>query len=343
MVTHDQAEAMTLADRIVVMNDRDPAGRPADGDLQPAGQHLRRALRRLAGDDAGAGELVAGRGASPACGSATARRSRRACRATACRARRRQLGLRPEASPSRAGGGTTAPRSSWSSGSATAPWSTRGCPTAGDHGEDEGNSRSRWATDRPQDRRRARASVRPDGAGHHAEARRMKRRGAAAGAGCSSSCRSCSLYLVILIYPLLRGMALSFQRVDLFGGGHLRRARQLRAAVRRPGRSIQSVLNTFALALMIVPLLTVLALALALALNRATRGAAIFRGIFFSSSVLSVTIVTLIWRFVLAPDAGLLGEAAQAMGPSRSRSSATRPGRSGRWRSPPSGGRSACR
>jgi multiple sugar transport system permease protein len=35
---------------------------------------------------------------------------------------------------------------------------------------------------------------------------------------------------------------------------------------------------------MIVPLLTVLALALALALNRATRGAAVFRGIFFSSS-----------------------------------------------------------
>jgi multiple sugar transport system permease protein len=65
---------------------------------------------------------------------------------------------------------------------------------------------------------------------------------------------------------------------------------------------------------MIVPLLTVIALALALALNRATRGAAIFRGIFFSSSVLSVTIVTLIWRFVLAPDAGLLGETAQAMG-----------------------------
>ena len=55
-------------------------------------------------------------------------------------------------------------------------------------------------------------------------------------------------------------------------------------------------------------------LALALALNRATRDAAIFRGIFFSSSVLSVTIVTLIWRFVLAPDAGLFGELWSALG-----------------------------
>jgi multiple sugar transport system permease protein len=121
------------------------------------------------------------------------------------------------------------------------------------------------------------------------------------------------VYLVILIYPLLRGMALSMQRVDLFGEGTF-------VGFENYGRLfadasfLQAVLNTFALALMIVPLLTVLALALALALNRATRGAAIFRGIFFSSSVLSVTIVTLIWRFVLAPDAGLLGEAAKAMG-----------------------------
>ena len=120
-------------------------------------------------------------------------------------------------------------------------------------------------------------------------------------------------YLVILIYPLLRGMAASFQRVDLFGDGTFvgfaNYARLLADAT-----FIQSLVNTFTLALMIVPVLTALSLALALALNRATRGAAVFRGVFFSSSVLSVTIVTLIWRFVLAPDAGLLGEAAQALG-----------------------------
>ena len=120
-------------------------------------------------------------------------------------------------------------------------------------------------------------------------------------------------YLIILIYPLLRGMALSLQRVDLFGDG---RFVGLDNYVRlfSDDTFVRSILNTFALALMIVPLLTVIALALALALNRATRGAAIFRGVFFSSSVLSVTIVTLIWRFVLAPDAGLLGETAQAIG-----------------------------
>jgi multiple sugar transport system permease protein len=120
-------------------------------------------------------------------------------------------------------------------------------------------------------------------------------------------------YVVMLIYPLLRGMALSLQRVDLFGGGRFIGLDNY-ARLFADETFTRSILNTFALALMIVPLLTVLALALALALNRATRGAAVFRGIFFSSSVLSVTIVTLIWRFVLAPDAGLLGETAQALG-----------------------------
>ncbi len=122
-----------------------------------------------------------------------------------------------------------------------------------------------------------------------------------------------ALYLLIVIYPLVSGMALSFQRVDLFGGGRFVGLDNY-ARLFADATFVRSVLTTFALALMIVPLLTVLALGLALALNRATRGAAVFRGIFFSSSVLSVTIVTLIWRFVLAPDAGLLGEAAQAMG-----------------------------
>jgi multiple sugar transport system permease protein len=121
------------------------------------------------------------------------------------------------------------------------------------------------------------------------------------------------VYLVILIYPLLSGLALSLQRVDLFGDG---RFVGLENYTRLAGDPVflASVGHTILLALMIVPILTVLALLLALALNRATRGAAIFRGVFFSSSVLSVTIVTLIWRFVLAPDAGLMGEVAKAIG-----------------------------
>ena len=61
MVTHDQAEAMTLADRIVVMNDRriQQVGPPMEIYARPANAFVA-PLRRLAGDDAGAGDAGAG-------------------------------------------------------------------------------------------------------------------------------------------------------------------------------------------------------------------------------------------------------------------------------------------
>jgi len=122
-----------------------------------------------------------------------------------------------------------------------------------------------------------------------------------------------ALYSLILVFPLVRGVWLSLNQVDLFGDGHF-------VGLGNYGRLLHdpvfgtSLVNTFEVTLMIVPPLTVIALLLALALNRAGKGAAVIRGIFFSSAVLSVTIVTLIWRFILAPDAGLLGEAWKAVG-----------------------------
>jgi multiple sugar transport system permease protein len=121
------------------------------------------------------------------------------------------------------------------------------------------------------------------------------------------------LYAFLLIYPLAMGIALSFHRADLFGAktfvGFANYSRLLADPVFR-----QSLGNTLKLALLIVPALTAITLALALALNRPTRGAAVLRGLFFSSSVLSVTIVTLIWRFVLTPDSGLIAKTLQALG-----------------------------
>ena len=121
------------------------------------------------------------------------------------------------------------------------------------------------------------------------------------------------LYIVILIFPLLRGMWLSFNQVDLFGAGHFVGFGNYAALLRDPIFGT-SLINTFELTLMIVPALTIMALLLALSLNSAGKGAALLRGVFFASAVLSVTIVTLVWRFMLAPDAGLLGEASKALG-----------------------------
>jgi multiple sugar transport system permease protein len=116
-----------------------------------------------------------------------------------------------------------------------------------------------------------------------------------------------AFYTVLLIVPLIMGMILSFHQADLFGA---RRWVGFENYLRLAGDPVfhSALANTLLLTLLVVPVLTALTLALALALNRATRGAAIFRGLFFSSSVLSVTIVTLIWRFVLTPDAGLIAK-----------------------------------
>ena len=113
------------------------------------------------------------------------------------------------------------------------------------------------------------------------------------------------VYLCLLIYPLVAGMGLSLFKADLFGGGVFvgfeNYARLFRDAV-----FLQSVANTFWFVLLTVPPLTVLPLFLALLLDRQTAVAAFFRGVFFSSSVLSVTIVTLIWRMILMADGGLV-------------------------------------
>lgn len=121
------------------------------------------------------------------------------------------------------------------------------------------------------------------------------------------------LYVVILGLPLALGIAFSFQRADLFGTWRWTGFDNYARLAADPVFG-QALLNTFAFVLLVVPALTAIALALALALNRPGRGAAFFRGLFFASSVLSVTIVTLIWRFVLTPDGGLLATAAQALG-----------------------------
>jgi multiple sugar transport system permease protein len=122
-----------------------------------------------------------------------------------------------------------------------------------------------------------------------------------------------ALYVLFLIVPLFQGVVLSLHRADLFGArtfvGLENFARLLADPV-----FLQALANTFEAAILIVLPLTAIALLLALALNKPGRTAAVFRGIFFASSVLSVTIVTLIWRFVLTPDAGLLAEAARAVG-----------------------------
>lgn len=113
------------------------------------------------------------------------------------------------------------------------------------------------------------------------------------------------IFAAFLVFPLFWGIWLSFHKADTFSSGPFVGFGNY-ARLFRDGIFLQSIWNTFYFVFLTVPALALLGLFLALCLNRQTRSAAVLRTLFFSSSVLSVTIVTLIWRIVYIPDFGLL-------------------------------------
>ena len=122
-----------------------------------------------------------------------------------------------------------------------------------------------------------------------------------------------AVFVIMLVVPLGWGIWLSTMKGDLFaldrfvGGENF---------VRLFGDPVflRALWNTFYFVLLTVPALALAGLGLALVLNRETRWAAVLRTIFFASTVLSVTVVTLVWRLVFLPDGGLLAVVTDALG-----------------------------
>lgn len=113
-------------------------------------------------------------------------------------------------------------------------------------------------------------------------------------------------YLGLLVWPLVSGIWLSLHAIDLLS--NLGRWVGARNFIDLLGDEmfVRSLANTVLFAALCTPAMVVTGLLLALALNRPGRATAVLRGVFFGAGVLSVTIVTLIWRLVLMPDRGLL-------------------------------------
>ena len=112
-------------------------------------------------------------------------------------------------------------------------------------------------------------------------------------------------FATLLVYPLFAGIALSLNKADFFGQRRFVGLENF-ARLFNDDVFLGAMWNTFYFILLTVPALAIIGLALALTLNRQTRTAAFLRGVFFSTSVLSVTIVTLLWRIVFLPDGGLV-------------------------------------
>ncbi|GAB7129472.1 sugar ABC transporter permease [Silvimonas sp. JCM 19000] len=122
------------------------------------------------------------------------------------------------------------------------------------------------------------------------------------------------VYVALLVVPVVTGLWLSLNDVDVLSGdrnfiGLANFARLWHDDIFRG-----AIRNTFLFVLMTTPAFVALGLALALALNRQDRIGTALRTIFFGSSVLSVTIVTLVWRLVFMTDKGLLANVMHGLG-----------------------------
>jgi multiple sugar transport system permease protein len=122
------------------------------------------------------------------------------------------------------------------------------------------------------------------------------------------------VYFGMLVYPLFRGMWISLQEYDMFDqsanfAGLANFKRLASDAI-----FLGTVRNTFLFVLFTVPAFVVIGLLLALALNREGRTGATLRAVFFGASVLSVTIVTIIWKIMYLPDIGLISHVLAVFG-----------------------------
>lgn len=122
-------------------------------------------------------------------------------------------------------------------------------------------------------------------------------------------------YAGLLAAPVLEGFWLSLNAVDLLTGkGQFVGLANFLDLI-KDEIFLRSAGNTVLFAAICTPAFVGLGLALALVLNRPGKLGAWLRGTFFASNVLSVTVVTLIWRLVLLPDRGLLSQVLPGFAP----------------------------
>jgi ABC-type sugar transport system permease subunit len=122
-------------------------------------------------------------------------------------------------------------------------------------------------------------------------------------------------YVLFLLWPVLLGLRMSFYNWNLAGGGTtdflgLRNYQELFA----DPNFWSALWHTIYFTLLSTPVLVVLALALALLVNRAIPAKWLFRLTFFAPFVLPVTVVVIIWQWLFTPGFGLINSTLTSIG-----------------------------
>lgn len=115
-------------------------------------------------------------------------------------------------------------------------------------------------------------------------------------------------FAALVVYPFVASLIWSFDRYDMLsppqyvGGANYERLAEELVTGQRFG---QAVWNTAYFALLSVPLSIVLGIGLAVMLSWNVRGRAIYRTIFFLPAVVPVVASSILWMWLLDPQAGL--------------------------------------
>ena len=122
------------------------------------------------------------------------------------------------------------------------------------------------------------------------------------------------VYLVFLIYPLLKGFWISLHDWELVGDYREYIGFLNYADLWHDQLFWKVTGNTILFVVLTVPTMTALALLLALAVHRPLKINGVLRGVFFASTVFSVSVVTLVWQMVLNGDRGLIAHLFRSLG-----------------------------
>jgi multiple sugar transport system permease protein len=116
-------------------------------------------------------------------------------------------------------------------------------------------------------------------------------------------------FLALVVYPFFASLAWSFDRYDMLsppeyvGGANYQRLAEELAGGQRFG---QAIWNTAYYALVSVPLSIALGVGLAVMLSWNVRGRAVYRTLFFLPSVVPAVASSILWMWLLNPQAGLV-------------------------------------
>lgn len=119
--------------------------------------------------------------------------------------------------------------------------------------------------------------------------------------------------VAFLMAPVLSSLVLSFSRWDLIGEINWVGFDNYVTALSDPA-VLGALRNTLTFILGYLPSVVLIALGLALLLNRRIRGRVVFRAIYFVPVVTSWVAVSLIWKWLLNPQYGLVNFALSAIG-----------------------------